>query len=91
MFFPENELEKCKANIKTRIGTLQDLKYNLKEVMTEKDKKESAVDAYTEQLEEQISKFGAVIFSLERAIQLLADSEEVKSKRREDQKQEVAV
>ena len=57
--------------------------------MTEKDEEASAIDAYVEQLEDRISKFDVVISILERAIQLLADSEEVKSRRREDQEQEV--
>ena len=32
-----SELEKCKANIQTRKETSQDLKYNVQEIMTEKD------------------------------------------------------
>ena len=69
--------------------TLHDLKYKVQEIMTEKDEEASAIDAYVEQLEDRISKFDVVISILERAIQLLADSEEVKSRRREDQEQEV--
>ena len=57
--------------------------------MTEKEEEASTIDAYAEQLEERISQFDTVISSLERAIQLLADSEEAKSRRREDQQQEV--
>ena len=83
------ELEKCKANIETRMETLLDLKYNVEEIMTEKDEEASDIDVYAEQLEERISKFDAVMSSLEREIQLLADSDEAKSRRREDQKQEV--
>ena len=56
--------------------TLQDLKYTLQEIVTEKDEEASAIDAYAEQLAKRMSKFDAVIWSLERAIQLLADSEE---------------
>ena len=56
--------------------TLQDLKYTVQEIVTEKDEEASAIDAYTEQLAKRMSKFDAVIWSLERAIQLLADSEE---------------
>ena len=33
-----SELEKCKANIETRIGTLQGLKYKVQEIMTDKHK-----------------------------------------------------
>ena len=84
-----SELEKCKANIDTRMETLLDLKYKVQEIMTEKDEEASDIDAYAEQLEERISKFDAVMSSLEREIQLLADSDEAKSRRREDQKQEV--
>ena len=69
--------------------TLQNLKYKVQEMMTKKDEEASDIDAYAEQLEERISKFDAVISSLERAIQLLADSEEAKSRCREDQEQEV--
>ena len=57
--------------------------------MTEKDEEASDIDAYTEQLEERISHFEAVISSLERAIQLLLNCKEVKSRRREDQEQGV--
>ena len=85
-----SELEKCKSNIETTMGALQDLKYTLQEIRTEKDEEVSAIDAYTEHLVERISKFDAVTSNLEREIQLLADSEEAKSKRREDQEQEVA-
>ena len=70
-----SELEKCKGNIETRMEALQDLKYKVQEIMTEEA---SDIDAYAEQLEERISQFDAVISSLERAIQLLADSEEAK-------------
>ena len=84
-----SKLEKCKANIETRVETLQDLKYKVQEIMTEKDEEASDIDAYAEQLEERISKFKDVISSLEKAIQLLADREEAKQKRREDQEQEV--
>ena len=52
--------------------------------MTEKDEEASAIDANVEQSEERISKFDAVIWRLERAIQLLADNEAVKSRQRED-------
>ena len=69
--------------------TLQDLKYKVQEIMTKKGEEASDIDAYAEQLEGRISKFHAIISSLERAIQLLADSEEAKSRRREDQEQEV--
>ena len=84
-----SELEKCKGNIETRMEALQDLKYKVQEIMTEKNEEASNIDVYAEQLEERISQFDAVISSLERAIQLLADSEEAKSRRREDQEQEV--
>ena len=83
-----SELEKCKANIEMRMETLQDLKYKVQEIMTDKNEEVSDIDAYAEQLEERISQFDAVISSLERAIQLLVDSEEAKSRRREDQEQE---
>ena len=56
--------------------TLQNLKYKVQEMMTKKDEEASDIDAYAEQLEERISKFDAIISSLERAIQLLPDSEE---------------
>ena len=85
-----SELEKCKSNIETTMGTLQDLKYTLQEIRTKKDEEVSAIDAYTEHLVERISKFDGVTSNLEREIQLLADSDEAKSKRREDQEQEVA-
>ena len=68
---------------------LQDLEYKVQEIMIEKNEVASDIDAYAEQLEERISQFDTVISSLERAIQLLADSEEAKSRRREDQEQEV--
>ena len=81
-----SKLEKFKGNIETRTEALQDLKYKVQEIMTEEA---SDIDAYAEQLEERISQFDAVISSLERAVQLLADSEEAKPRRREDQEQEV--
>ena len=84
-----SKLEKFKGNIETRMEALQDLKYKVQEIMTEKNEEASDIDAYAEQLEERISQFDAVISSLERAVQLLADSEETKSRRREDQEQEV--
>ena len=46
--------------------------------MTEKDEEASAIDTYEKQLEERISKFDAVISSSERAIQLLAESDEAR-------------
>ena len=57
--------------------------------MTNKDEEASVIDAYAEQLEERISQFDAVILSLERAIQLLVDSKEAKSRGVEDQEQKV--
>ena len=84
-----SELEKCKGNIETRMEALQDLNYKVQEIMTEKNEEASDIDAYAEQLQERISQFDAVISSSERVIQLLADSEEAKSRRREDQEQEV--
>ena len=57
--------------------------------MTQKNEEASDIDAYAEQLQERISQFDVVISSLERAIQLLADSEDATSRRREDQEQEV--
>ena len=60
------------------------MKYKVQKIMTEKDEEASAIDANVEQSEERISKFDAVIWRLERAIQLLADSEAVKSRQRED-------
>ena len=53
--------------------------------MTKKNEEATDIDGYTEQLEERISHFDAVILSLERAMQLLADSEEAKSRHRKDQ------
>ena len=84
-----SELKKCRDNIETRMEALQDLKYKVQEIMTEKNEEASDIDTYAEQLEERISQFDVVISSLERAIQLLANSEEAKSRRREDQEQEV--
>ena len=84
-----SELEKCKTNIETRMETLEDLKYKVQEIMTEKNEEASDIDAYVEQLEERISQFAAVTSSLERAIQLIADCEEAKSRHREDQEHEV--
>ena len=81
-----SKLEKFKGNIETRMEALQDLKYKVQEIMTEEA---SDIDAYAEQLEERILQFDAVILSLERAVQLLADSEEAKPRRREDQEQEI--
>ena len=81
-----SKLEKFKGNIETRTEALQDLKYKVQEIMTEEA---SDIDAYAEQLEERILQFDAVISSLERAVQLLADSEAAKPRRREDQEQEV--
>ena len=77
-----SELEKYIANIETRMGTLQDLKYKVQEIMTKKNEQASDIDAYAVQLKKRISQFDIVILSLERATQLLADSEEVKSRRR---------
>ena len=57
--------------------------------MTEKNEEASAMDAYTVQLEEKISKFEAAILSLERVIQVLADSKEAKSRHKEDQEQQL--
>ena len=84
-----SELEKCKDNIQTRMEASQGLKYKVQEFMTEKNEEASDIDAYAEQLEDRISQFDVVISSLERAIQLLADSEDATSRRREDQEQEV--
>ena len=61
----------------------------MREITTNKDEEASVIDAYAEQLEERISQFDAVILSLERAIQLLVDSKEAKSRGTEDQEQEV--
>ena len=72
------ELEKCKGNIETRMEALQDLKYKVQEIMTEKNKEASDIDACAEQLKERISQFDAVISSLDRT-----------SRCREDQEQEV--
>ena len=80
-----SDLDKCKANIETRIETSQDLKYKVQKIMTEWDNEARDTDAYVEQLEEEISKFDAVISNLERAIQLAVDNEEGKCKHREDQ------
>ena len=52
-----SELEKCKANIQTIKESSQDLKYNVQEIMTEKDEEARAIDAYAEQLEERILKY----------------------------------
>ena len=40
-----SELEKCKTNIETRMETLQDLKYNVQEIITEKNEEASDIDA----------------------------------------------
>ena len=73
-----SKLEKCKGNIETRMEALQDLKYKVQEIMTEKNKEASDIDACAEQLKERISQFDAVISSLDRT-----------SRCREDQEQEV--
>ena len=73
-----SELEKCKGNIETRMEALQDLKYKVQEIMTEKNKEASDIDACAEQLKERTSQFDAVISSLDRT-----------SRCREDQEQEV--
>ena len=80
-----SDLDKCKANIETRIETSQDLKYKVQKIMTEWDNEARDTDADVEQSEEGISKFDAVISSLERSIQLAVDNEEAKCKHREDQ------
>ena len=64
------------------MGTLQDLKYKVQEIMTEKDEEVSAIDAYIEQL---ISTFDSVFSSFERVIPLLADSVEAESIGKDDQ------
>ena len=69
-----SELEKCKVNIETRMGTLQDLKYKVQEIIPQKNEEASDIGVYAEQLEERISQLDAVISSLEGAIQILADS-----------------
>ena len=74
--------EKCKVNTKTRIGTLQHLKYKVLEIMTEKDEDVSFINAYIEQLEDRLSKFEAAILSLKISIQVLADNEKAKSRYR---------
>ena len=55
--------------------TLQDLKHKVQEIMKDKNKKASAIDAYTEQLQEKILQLDKVILSLGRAMQLLLDGE----------------
>ena len=44
------------------------MKYKVHEIMIEKDEEASVIDAYAEQLKRRISKFDAVLLSLERAI-----------------------
>ena len=66
--------KKCKVNIETRMGTLQDLKYKVQEIIPQKNEEASDIGVYAEQLEERISQLDAVISSLEGAIQILADS-----------------
>ena len=56
-----SELEKCKGNIQTRMEALQDLKYKVQKIMTEKNEEASDIDAYAEQLVEHTSQFDAVI------------------------------
>ena len=53
--------------------TLQDLKHKVQEIIKDKNKKASAIDAYTEQLQEKILQLDKVILSLGGAIQLLLD------------------
>ena len=55
------------------------MKYKEQEIMTKKDEEASAIDTYTKQLEERISKFDAIISSSERPIRLLAESEEART------------
>ena len=43
-----SELEKCKGNNETRMEALQDLRYKVQEVMTEKSEEASDIDAYVE-------------------------------------------
>ena len=62
----DSELEECKTNIETRMETLQDLKYKVQEIMTEKNEEANDIDAYAEQLEERISQSDAVTSSLEK-------------------------
>ena len=65
-----SELEKCKGKIERRMEALKDFKYKVQEIMTKKNEEATDIDGYTEQLEERISHFDAVILSLERAMQL---------------------
>ena len=84
-----SELKKRKTNIETRMESLQDLKYKVQGIMTEKNEKPSDIDAHAEQLEERMSQFDAVISSLARGIQLLADCEECSSRRKKERKKKI--
>ena len=84
-----SELKKRKTNIETRMESLKDLKYKVQGIMTEKNEKPSDIDVHAEQLEERMSQFDAVISSLERGIQLLADCEECNSRRKKERKKKI--
>ena len=81
-----NELEKHEAILRRKWELWKTWIIKCKRLWT---RKPSAIDVYKELAEEKISKFDAVISTLERVIQLLADNNEAKFKHREDQEQEL--
>ena len=83
-----SELEKCKANIETRMGTLQNFKYEVQRVRPRKNEEASANNPYIEQLQKRISKFGAVVLILRGQFNFYQIKRMIKNRHSEDQEQQ---
>ena len=82
------ELGKSKSNTETRIGMFEELKCKLQKIIINNKHQLESRDTFTKQLDKDVSKFDVLVEGLEKAIQPLANSEETKTRYRDDQGQE---
>ena len=66
------------------MGTVQELKYKIQNILIKKAKLEELASTFIEQLDEEVARFDVVVANLEDALKRLVDGEVVKTNQLKD-------
>lgn len=66
------------------MGTVQELKYKIQNILIKKARLEELASTFIEQLDEEVARFDVVVANLEDALKRLVDGEVVKTNQLKD-------
>ena len=83
-----SELKRHHNNIELRLGTIQELKYKMQELMISHSEDIEKVNEFSEKMDRDIARFDDGLVRLDEAIQEIADGENAKGKHKADEEVE---